>query len=1146
MHSRSGPHDRARAEPGGPRPPAPVLARIGALHGWRLSGRLLGGAGVFLIALALRLHLFGATSSSFPFATYLPAVAVATALFGRAGGLLVAAFSLVAAPALAPASEGVDWMRFAGFCMSSLVVVAAAELARVAQARLHAARLAQQDEALLTHFVEQAPAAMAMFDRDMCYLATSGRWRAQFCKERDLVGRSHYELFPDIPQHWKEAHARGLAGETLRADRELLSRDDGRRQWVCWEIQPWRRQHGDIGGIVIYAEDISERVREQEQTRQSEAALRALGDNLPDSVVYRFTHDPDGAPRFLHISAGVARLNGVSVEEVLADGSKLVSQVLPEFLPELVAAEAEALRNSADFAFDAPMRRPDGEVRWMRMRARPNSRPDGAAIWNGVYMDVTDETRRVAREKEEARRQGFVLELADALKPLSDPLDVIAVASETLGRTLACEQVVYCEIDDRQEFAVIKREWSRGSMPTSLGVHRLEDFGAALTARLRAGQTNVVEDVAADPSAGSNLCVETYRAREIGAFVAAPLIKDGRLVAVLSIHNRDRRRWSALDLALVEETAERTWAAVERARAAEALRDSEQRLRFALRAANAGVWSWNLHTNKSIWSDELWTLYGRDPDGAEPSYEAWLQSVHCDDRARIDAIVQLAVARGSDLDFEWRSIDASGAERWLLTRAAPLHNDNGPAERYVGVAIDITDRKESEQRIGYLAHHDTLTGLPNRTAFNQRLAAAVAGADASKTSVALVCMDLDRFKEVNDVFGHAVGDELLRRVANALLGAARGARIARVGGDEFMTLVEGKDPAAAAAELAVRLRDAVAAPFEIEGRRLGIGVSVGVALYPDHGDLETALANADAALYRAKSEGGGNVCLFDSGLDSRLRARHALFQELGKALERGELSLHYQPQARLDGEITGFEALVRWRHPARGFVSPDLFIPLAEERGLIGAIGEFVLREAAREAASWPVPLSVAVNLSPVQFQKDGLVNTVHAILLETGLSAHRLELEITEGVLVEDFSRVSAILRQLKAMGVRVVIDDFGAGYSSLAYLQSFPFDKIKIDRSFVSGLPENPSSQAIVRAIVGLGRGLNLPLIAEGVETRAQLEFLDSLGCGEAQGFLFGAPQPIEGYAAAVGRKVAGRARRACEQPVTLAFPAKAGRSA
>jgi diguanylate cyclase (GGDEF)-like protein/PAS domain S-box-containing protein len=1136
MKSTSESFDRARAA---------VLARVGALQGLRLSARLLGGVFMFLIGLALRVALFGLADSKLPYVTFLPAVAAAATLFGRAGGLVVVALSLIAAPALAPAFDRVDWLRFAGFFGGGLVVIAVAELARLAQARAHAAGLARQGEALLTHFIEQAPAAMAMFDRDMRYLATSGRWRATFGRADDLVGRRVDELFPKIPARWSDAHARGLSGETLHGDRELYPREDGAQQWLRWQIQPWRGPNGDIGGIVIYAEDISESLRDQERTRQSEAALRALGDNLPDSVIYRFTRDADGAPRFLHISAGVARLNGLSVEEVLADGDKLVSQILPEFRGGAMAAAAAALRAQSDFALDAPMRRPDGELRWMRMRARPDVQPDGAVVWNGVAMDVTDEMRRAARAREEARRQSFVLRLADALKPLSDPLDIMAVASETLGRALVCDQVVYGEIDERQEFATITREWTGGAMPTSLGVHRLNDFGPELIERLKRGLVNVIEDTAADPCAGSEICVQTYRAREIGAFICAPLIKDGRLVSVLSIHHRIRRRWSALDIALVGETAERTWAAVERARSEAALRDSEERLRFALRAANAGVWSWSLDTDESIWSEELWGLFGLDPRKCEASYEAWRESVHPDDREMAEKTIAEALAKEDEVESEWRTNAPPGAERWLLSRGGALRDADGRVRRYIGVVIDITDRKKSEQRIGYLAHHDTLTGLPNRTAFNQRLAAAVARADRSKSSVAMLCMDLDRFKEVNDVYGHAVGDELLRRVADALQGAARDARIARVGGDEFMTLVEGDTPAAGAAELGARLRDAVAAPFDIDGRQLRIGLSVGAALYPDHGDLQTALANADAALYRAKAAGGGNVRLFDSGLDSRLRAGNALFQDLSKALERGELSLHYQPQARRDGEVFGFEALLRWRHPERGFVSPDLFIPLAEERGLIGALGEFALREAAREAASWPKPLSVAVNLSPVQFQKDGLVGAVHAVLLATGLRAERLELEITEGVLVNDFSRVSAILRQLKAMGARIALDDFGAGYSSLAYLQSLPFDKIKIDRSFISGLPANAGSQAIVRAIVGLGRGLNVPLIAEGVETPAQLEFLGAAGCGEAQGFLIGAPQPIESYAALVGRKPAGRVRRASAAGPAVVFPARAERA-
>ncbi len=559
----------------------------------------------------------------------------------------------------------------------------------------------------------------------------------------------------------------------------------------------------------------------------------------------------------------------------------------------------------------------------------------------------------------------------------------------------------------------------------------------------------------------------------------------------------------------------------ERRRVQDALRESEERVRFALTAASAGAWEWDLATNASVWSEELWKLYGLEPHSCTPSYDAWIQTIHPDDRLAAEGAIARATTVGRELAVEWRVRESGGATRWLLARGGPVYHPDQPRPRYVGVVFDITERKKSEERISYLAHHDILTGLPNRLAFGDSLSAAIARADETRTAVAVFCLDLDRFKEINDVFGHATGDELLRQVSNRFLAAGQGAEIARVGGDEFTVFVSGNPESAHASEVAERLLGAVATPFNIDGRQVRVGLSVGVALYPDHGDKETVLASADAALYRAKAEGAGKACFFDSTLDNRLRERHALLQDLENAVERKELLLHYQPQARADGGIFGFEALIRWRHPRRGFLPPNTFIPIAEQSGLIAEIGEWVLREACREAAAWPRPLNIAVNLSPAQFLKDGLPATVHAVLIETGLPGHRLELEITEGVLVNDFSRVSAILRQLKCLGVRVAMDDFGTGYSSLSYVQSFPFDKIKIDRSFVSSVHNNSSSQTIVRAIIGLGRGLRVPLIAEGVETEEQLEFLRSEGCDEAQGYLIGRPRPIDDYAAVVGRK-------------------------
>jgi predicted signal transduction protein with EAL and GGDEF domain len=343
-----------------------------------------------------------------------------------------------------------------------------------------------------------------------------------------------------------------------------------------------------------------------------------------------------------------------------------------------------------------------------------------------------------------------------------------------------------------------------------------------------------------------------------------------------------------------------------------------------------------------------------------------------------------------------------------------------------------------------------------------------------------------------------------------------------MGGDEFALVVsDGPQPAAAAA-LAESLLAAFANEFEVEGERLQISLTIGVAVYPTDGtDAKTLMVNVDAALYRAKAETRGVAVFFDAEIGARLRERHALQQDLRSAIARGELLLHYQPQARMTGERIGFEALLRWRCPKRGMVSPSTFIPIAEESGLIMPIGEWVLREASRDAASWPQPLTVAVNISPIQFHHGDLPRLVHSILLETGLVPSRLELEITEGVFINDFSHAVSVLRRLKLLGVQIALDDFGTGYSSLSYLHSFPFDKIKIDRTFIGDLNHNRHSMAIVRAVINLGHSLTMPVLAEGIETQVQHALLVKEGCDEAQGYLIGRPLPIAEHAELVGNQ-------------------------
>jgi diguanylate cyclase (GGDEF)-like protein len=426
-----------------------------------------------------------------------------------------------------------------------------------------------------------------------------------------------------------------------------------------------------------------------------------------------------------------------------------------------------------------------------------------------------------------------------------------------------------------------------------------------------------------------------------------------------------------------------------------------------------------------------------------------------------------------------------------------------------------TELGAKHQQIVHLAHHDSLTDLPNRTVLSTRLTEAFELAKAEGSSFAVLAVDIDHFKEANDVFGHAVGDELLCAVAQRLQIAARGAFIARIGGDEFtLLLAEGEQPAAAEA-LADRLIKALSKDFEIRGQKIPLGLSVGGAVYPkDASDLVTLQANADAALYRAKADGRHVACFFHPEMDRHLRERYALQHDLRSAIVNGELRLHYQPQASIEGEVFGFEALLRWQHPKYGMVPPNTFIPLAEQNGMIVEIGEWTMREACREAASWTKPLQISVNLSPVQFRYGDLPNLVHAVLLESGLSPKRLEFEITEGVLINDSSRALSILRRLKGLGLKIAMDDFGTGYASLSSLQSFPFDKIKIDRSFVSKVHSNQQSAAIVRAVIGLSSALGIPIIAEGVETESECEFLRNEGCREIQGYLVGRPQPIAAY--------------------------------
>ena len=547
-----------------------------------------------------------------------------------------------------------------------------------------------------------------------------------------------------------------------------------------------------------------------------------------------------------------------------------------------------------------------------------------------------------------------------------------------------------------------------------------------------------------------------------------------------------------------------------------------QNMRFvaALENMSHGLAMFDRERRLVICNERFVALYGLPPELSRPgtTLEQILQhrlasGSHVGEGQDFVQSRLAMVARGEPCDSVLRLRN----DRFIIVGHRPM-----PDGGWVLTHEDVTDRRRSEERIAYLARHDTLTGLANRMLFRESMEGALARVMQGEM-LALHCIDLDQFKGINDVLGHAVGDTLLKEVAGRIRSCVKDTDlVARFGGDEFAVVQVSLHSAKEAASLASRIVRELSQPYDCDGHRSPISASIGVAIAPsDGGDTDTLLRKADIAMYRAKADGRRTFCLFMPEMDAELQARRLLTLDLDQALKRHEFALFYQPMVDVQsGQVTGFEALLRWHHSERGLILPSDFIPLAEESGLIVELGEWILRRACSDAASWPEELSVAINLSPLQLRSRGLVRTVVHALAESGLPVGRLELEITESVLLQEEPESRANLAQLKNLGVAIAMDDFGTGYSSLSSLHRFSFDKIKIDRSFVSDLADGSGALAIVRAVTSLASSLGMVVIAEGVETAEQLTRLRAEGCHEVQGYLFGPPRPAGDVVDALAR--------------------------
>jgi len=561
------------------------------------------------------------------------------------------------------------------------------------------------------------------------------------------------------------------------------------------------------------------------------------------------------------------------------------------------------------------------------------------------------------------------------------------------------------------------------------------------------------------------------------------------------------------------------------------LRRNEVRFLDIQRIGRIGCWEWNIISNEFYCSEEMYRIFTVESLGFDATYESFLNSVHPLDREFVASSIEEALFKRNPYNLDHRILLSNGTERVVHAEAEVSCDENDRPVCMAGIMQDITERKQAEAQIYHLAYFDSLTGLPNRLLFKEHLGHALARAERSDRLAAILFLDLDRFKNINDTLGHSIGDKLLQGVAERLLicvrksdlvgrddGSDLASSVARLGGDEFTVLLTELNSIQDAARVSQRIIDSVSHPFILDSHEVTVTTSIGISLFPNDGkDIVTLIKNADTAMYYAKDLGRNNFQFYTQSMNASTLERLALENHLRKALEREEFLLHYQPQLDIiSKEVIGVEALVRWRHNELGMVSPGEFIPLAEETGLIIEIDEWVLRKACEQAVIWLEsgfpPITMSVNLSGQHFIRKNLLETVDRALKDTGLNPRLLELELTESVLMKNAEETVSTLRALKEMGVHISIDDFGTGYSSLSYLRRFPLDTLKIDRSFVKEIPADSDSAEITKAIIAMAHSLKLRVLAEGVETEEQYAFLRDHGCEVLQGFLYSRPLPYE----------------------------------
>jgi diguanylate cyclase (GGDEF)-like protein/PAS domain S-box-containing protein len=882
----------------------------------------------------------------------------------------------------------------------------------------------------------------------------------------------------------------------------------GNYLWMECSSTILKDEQGKFTGAILSSRDITQRKEVENALQKSELRYRLLADNASDVI---WTMDLN--LNITYVSPAVHKLRGYTPEEVL-------SQKINDFLtPESAERARQSIKEVISLAATMPpqelrreqrtleleMRRRDRSTVWAEVRLAllldEQDKPKGIV---GVTRDITerrkaaDELRLLNSELEkrvEDRTADLIAEIAERKR-----IETALRDSETRYRAILQQSLEAIYVYDVETLQLIE---ANPAFAALLG-YEVEEITSLL----------LYDIVATDKTDIANLQQKILNGDGITLGERLWRRKDSTTVEVEVTANKIQQGERNMIFVVGREITERK-------RAEMALRESEERYAIAVRGANDALWDWNLKTDEVYFSPRWNSMLGFDEGKIGNTLEEWFGRVHPEDLSHL----QTAIGRHIDgntphFECEYRIRHSNKEYRWVLSRGLAVRDSEGRAYRMAGSQTDITDRKRAEERLSYDALHDALTGLPNRVLFMDRLGQRLEYAKRHPRDLfAVLFVDLDRFKVINDSLGHLVGDKFLVSVAHQLRSCLRPEdTISRLGGDEFAILLNEVHEISNTVRVAERIQTQLKSTAMLETVNRSSTASIGIAMYNGYYvEAQEMLRDADTAMYRAKLQGGNRYQIFDTTMYENALSLLQLETDLKLAVEKQEWQVYYQPIIKLEsGQISGVEALLRWIHPTRGMVLPLDFIPIAEETGLILPIGEYVLRQACAQAKVWrdnDYPrLWVAVNISGRQFQDKTLVEMVEQVLSETGLPGDGLRLEITESVAMKDLAYSISVLKDLNRLGVNISLDDFGKGYSSLSYLKQFPLRVLKIDRSFIQDHDTNRNSEAITSAIIFMGQTLNMEVVAEGVETEKQLNFLKSQFCDEVQGFLFSRPVPAE----------------------------------